>query len=370
MRVESIKEIYLTRGANALVPKPDFSPGPFLRVIESDDRSKEPIDFQKYLDRKNRLVIPEHPQVPERFIEREIDPEKPWSAFGQVMFVREHVVDGRRVKKIAAISIAYPGGVGTRMAGEILGKTLGIEQSEFERWEGVKEGGIIAASKEVPDVVEQLTLMDKFVGNSGSVIAGSHAQVEHEVVQHFFGLQDAREDFLNTVKEDTITILTNPEFTGRSAFDDRYESKGVYLIEGIIEDGVWDGGDPQGKRMPLLDMAVDEPHRLWLEWAGKTAAAMEGDGIIGDAEDTETVSECGGGGKCADFFEKMEGDSFEKGKLEPSYAEVSGISGTIGVSSSRSISISKSIGGDRPEITCSNCKEGKNDEGKCKCVSS
>ena len=273
-----------------------------------------------------------------RFIEKPINPDMPWSSFGQVMFLKEHVLpDGKVVKKVAAVSMAYPGGVGVRMAGEALGSTIGIDPSEFARWGGVKEGSIIAATKEVPDVRDQLSLMDTFIDNSGEVIAKRHAQVDHEVVQHFFGLQQARRDFLHVVKQDAMRILENPEFTGRSALDQRYEGKGIYLIEGIIEDGIWDGGDPSGKRMHLVDMAYDDPHRWWLQWAEDKANGMRGDGIIVDAEDTETVSSCGGtedGTKskgCSAFFEKMEGGViFDHNGIKVSdYAAAAGITGAI-----------------------------------------
>lgn len=374
-------------GANALVLQPEILQRPQLQLVKPATSFPEPIPIQKYLDRRRQLV--EEPMIAkpvdvsarqqimessapdaERFIEREIDPDKPWSAFGQVMFVREHIVDGRSVKKIAAISIAYPGGVGTRMAGEAIARTIGVKESEFEHWKGLKEGELIAASKEVSDVTKQLDLIDSFIDNSGSVIANRHARVEHEVVQHFFDLQDPRRDFLERVKEDAIAILTNPEFTGWSAMNEEYKDKGIYLVEGIVEDGVWDGGDTQGKRVHLKDIPVDEPHSECIQWAGKTIDAMVGDGVLGDAEDTETVTHCGGRNGCSEFFNKMEGDSSLGINLKVSYSEVTGITGAINSSESPKVTF-KSGGGGRVERDyCSNCDSNKNSHGQCKCSKS
>lgn len=307
---------------------------------------------------------------PERYIERPIDSDKPWSAFGQVMFIREHIVDGKVIKKIAAVSIAYPGGVGTRMAGEILGKTLGVEQSEFELWKGVKEGGIIAASKEVPDVMGQFSLMDSFIENSGSVIENRHAQVEHEVVQHFFELQKTRKDFLATVKKHAAAILDNPEFTGRSAIDPEYMNTGIYLIEGIVENGIWEGGDPNGKRTGLVGIAADQSHKDWLQWAEKKISEMKGDGIIVDAEDTETVHACGGGKKgCSEFFAQMEGGVLNNIIYISEYSVISGIAGSIAASEKQQVGISGGgvASGSYERDTCSTCGEYKDKENGCKC---
>lgn len=317
------------------------------------------------------LVEPENSKDQGRFIEKPINPDMPWSSFGQVMFIKEHIrEDGKVIKKVAAVSMAYPGGVGIRMAGEALGNTIGIDPSEFTYWGGIKEGGIIAAGKEVSNVMEQFDLMNAFIENSGFVIADRHSQVEHEVVQHFFGLQSARNGFLEAVKEDARQILENPKFTGRSAFDERYQGKGIYLIEGIIEDGVWDGGDPYGKRMRLVNMAADEPHLKWLQWAEKTAAAMKGDGIIVDAEDTETVHDCGGNDKgCSEFFEKMEGGSTSISNGINKYAIINGIAGSIAASE---YSESYASGGSAPAAgydseNCSTCGKDKYDKEECKC---
>jgi hypothetical protein len=367
-------------GANALKLQPLVEMTPQLRVITE---LPAPIQIDSFLKRKVEPLaeIPNTPEVlarqqiindtaeaePERFIEREIDPDKPWSAFGQVMFIKEHIIDGKSVKKIAAISMAYPGGVGTRMAGEVLSETIGINQSEFVSWKGQSEGGIIAASKEVQNITDQFGLMDDFIQNSGSVIKNRHAQGEHEVVQHFFGLQDTRKEFLDTVKEDAAAILENPNFTSRSAFDERYKDKGIYLIEGIVVDGVWEGGDPQGKRMRLVDMAADDAHLKWLQWAEKTATEMKGDGVIVDAEDTETVTDCGGNKGCSEFFEKMEGSTSEPTIDLNRYSVSTGIAGSIAASAYSKSQIS---GGGAPAYdseNCSSCGKERYKEDGCKC---
>lgn len=369
----------MTNGANALDLLPKVDSRPQLRIVKSTSELPPPISL---VSRRNAALveIPVNPEVqtrqqiikespeaePEKFIERAIDPDKPWSAFGQVMFIKEHVLpDGKIVKKIAAISVAYPGGVGTKMAGEALGKTIGIEQSKFEHWEGEHEGGIIAASKEVPDVMKQFDMMDAFIGNSSTVIKDRHSQAEHEVVQHYFGLDEARVAFLETVKEDAAKILENPNFTERSAFDDRYKDKGIYLIEGIVEDGKWDGGDPYGNRMRLVGMAADEAHLKWLQWAEKTAVGMKGDGIIVDAEDTETVTDCGGNKGCSEFFNKMEGSNGIKNLSE--YSVASGIAGSVAASE---YSESHATGGGPiayDKENCSSCGKNKYEENGCKC---
>lgn len=298
-----------------------------------------------------------------KFVEREIDPDKPWSAFGQIMFVKDH---GNGIKKIAAVSIAYPGGAGTRMATEILSKTSGIEEEGFKSWKGLKEGSIVAASKMVGDVTGELDMMGQFIENSGKVITERHAQSEHEVVQHFFGLQDARRGFMQTVQQDAAAILENPEFTGRSAFDPRYKEKGIYLIEGIIKDGVWYGGDPNGEEQRLVNMAADDPHRRWLEWAEETAVSMKGDGIIVDAEDTETVTDCGGNKGCSQFFDDMEGVKEVSGNKTDTYSEISGISQTLKASQTNNV-VSKSGGGKYDNENCFSCGRERNNYDGCKC---
>lgn len=298
-----------------------------------------------------------------KYVEREIDPDKPWIAFGQIMFIKDH---GNGIKKIAAVSIAYPGGTGTRMATEILAKTSGIGEGEFEGWKGEKEGRIVAASKEVGDVVSELKLIGQFIENSGTVISERHAQAEHEVVQHFFSLQETRQDFLDTVRQDAQEILMNPDFTGRSAFDPWYKNKGIYLIEGIVKDGVWYGGDPKGEQQRLVKMAVDDPHTEWLEWAERTAVNMKGDGIIVDAEDTETVTDCGGNKGCSQFFDEMEGSKPVFTDRTDSYRDISGISQTIKASQIND-RVNKTGGGRYDKETCSACGQYKNEKSECNC---
>lgn len=353
-------------GANALSLKPELTPKPILRIVKQETETTPPIEISDFIKRKNILNAPKEAE-PEKFIEREIDPDKPWSAFGQVMFIREHEVDGKKIKKIAAISIAYPGGVGIRMAREALSKTSGIEESGFERWKGQKEGAIIAVAKEVTNVTSEFNLMDSFVENSGAVISERHAQSEHEVVQHFFGLQQPRKDFLETVKKHAAAILENPKFTGRSAIDPEYMNTGIYLIEGIVEDGIWKGGDPKGEPVRLVGIAADRAHKEWLEWAEKKISNMKGDGILVDAEDTETVTDCGGNKKgCSEFFEKMEG---KKSISLSGYSLVSGIASTIAASDSPIISSRGGVPARYDSESCSSCGKSRFKEDGCKCSS-
>ena len=326
-----------------------------------------------------QFPIAEPKRESERFIERPIDPNKPWSAFGQIMFIKEHEVNGKKIKKIAAISIAYPGGVGTKMALEILATTVGLKKSDFEEWDGAVEGNIIAAGKATSDVMKQLGMMDLFVQNSAQVIKENHAQVDHAVVQHYFNLQEAREGFIDMLREDATAILTNPEFTKWSAVNKKYEGKGIYLVEGIIEDGIWDGGDPKGKRTHLVGIAADEPHKKLLQWVEKNADKMLGDGFIVIAEDTETVQNCGGAGNkcgsskgCSEFFELMEGGLVSKSAIKLSeYSLVSGIAGSIAVSENPLLT-KRAVGGggfvyDRE--SCSTCGKDKFKEEGCRCSS-
>lgn len=380
---EAVRKVYPIEGANALALQPEASTRPFLQLVKPLVPERTPVSLQDYRGKRARnLIVPlgeklsdpalrqqqlEGEPETERFIEREMDPEKPWSAFGQIMFIKEHIVDGKRIKKIAAISIAYPGGVGTKMAGEILQKTIGVDRNDFEE-PGLKEGSLIATAKEVDDVTQNLSLMEDFIENSGLVIQGKHAQADHEIVRHFFKLQDPRRDFIKTVQEDALAILNNPEFTGWSAVNDEYKDKGVYLVEMTVgEDGVLQGGDTQGRKVPLKGVVVDEPHLKWVLYAGDKIYSLKGDGVLGHAESTETVTDCGGRKGCSEFFSKME-SGLNKLK-EGVYSVVSGIMGAISSSSSQlALSFHKSGGGYAPETNyCSTCNVKRNSEGSCNC---
>lgn len=85
----------MTDGANALALKPELAPSP-LKIVNPEIGS--PIQISDFIKRKN-IVHNQKEAETEKFIEREIDPDKPWSAFGQVMFIKEHEIDGKKVKK-------------------------------------------------------------------------------------------------------------------------------------------------------------------------------------------------------------------------------------------------------------------------------
>jgi len=241
-----------------------------------------------------------------RFTETEIAKDKPWSAFGQTLFVKEiQRPDGSIIKKIAAVSMSYPAGVGERMGEEILTRTLLQGQPlVVHEWNGTEEGKLLAVKQ---NSVGGLGILDTFIAVSGDVIQERHGEVDHEFVRDFFRLQEERKGFLPRVKQDALAILNTPFFTGRSAFNPDYQGKGVYVLEMIYENGVLYGATPNGEKRPLSEIAADKPHAAWLAWLEREVG-KSGDMIIGHVDSTETVKGCGGADEkcCAKFFEKMD----------------------------------------------------------------
>lgn len=243
--------------------------------------------------------------------EKECEGGNPWSAFGQLIFVEEHQLkNGKTVKKLAGVSMAYPDGVHADTVETIMRETLSPEASIVYEWEGEKEGKLVAMSKAQPYGLN-LALLDRFVDTSQDVISRSKkVDKNNQYVEDFFALQPTRRAFLSNVKNDVQRILATPTPTMHSAFDPRYKEKGLYVVEMIIdEDGVLKGVTPYGDDIkPLLDIVVDESHRKWITWLTKEAK-KPGRRVIADGEDTETVKQCGGNKGCSAFFEEMEGRS-------------------------------------------------------------
>lgn len=246
-----------------------------------------------------------------------------WSSFGQILLVQElKNAEGKRIKKIAGISLAFPAGVGNRMTEEILTETLDLKDPKVETWDGVEEGKLVAMSKPLPPGDIDLGIIDRLIDTSENVIRRRHPEKENEHVQHFFTMQQGRKDSenLTLVKAKVNEILTTPRFLGKSAFDAMHEGTGVYVVEMIVEDDVLDGADPYGKRTKLSKVAADDPHKKWLNWLENTVVYTYGNQAIGDGEDTETVHGCGGQEDqdadaqrraCSDYFEEMEGNGLK-----------------------------------------------------------
>lgn len=139
------------------------------------------------------------------------------------------------------------------------------------------------------------------------MIGASHTQRDHAHVQAFFDLQPARREFLTELQADVREVLETPEPLHRSAFDEKFKGKGLYRLEmWTNEKGELMGFDTQGKERRLIEIAADAPHLQWLTWLEKEVN-KPGTRVIGHVDDTETVSDCGGGKVCADYFREMEG---------------------------------------------------------------
>ncbi|MBI2033167.1 MAG: hypothetical protein HYT10_01750 [Candidatus Levybacteria bacterium] len=269
--------------------------------------------------RQEQAVLPDIPSVfrdafdepsmdeTGRFLEPERPIELKWSAFGQLWLVKEMTrpLDGKTIHKIAAVSMSYPAGVGHHMVEEILRETLVVNKADVARWDGEKEGKIIAMSKELPDNTIDLSILDRFREVSRHVIARRHPFQEHEYVQHFYAMDRARGENMDAIKARAQKILDTPEFTGMAALTKEQEGAGMFVLELIIEDGVLSGADIYGERKSLDEMAVGIPHKKWIQW-GKEVGRKKGNRIIGDGDSTEKVSDCGGSKTCSEFFNIME----------------------------------------------------------------
>lgn len=275
--------------------------------------------------------------------------EGPWAAFGQQIFVQEHEVDGKIIKKVAAVSIAFPGGSTALMAQEALERGVG-EKMPITAWRGVNEGRkLIAMEKEVD--VHNLSIIDAFIDASEQVILEKHEDPEHEYVQDFLSMQKNRRGALSMVRGDAKRILENTDFLHHTPFNPKYKNKGVYVQEMFMgEDGILMGVAPDGKIRPVTDIAADDPHKRWLFWL-QCAIQKPGNRVIAHGED-DTVQDCGNNRKgCASFFQEME-KGIKTNFLEDTYENVVG--GPILASS------------DKQEKLCDSCGEKKISEHHCK----
>lgn len=391
-RVRFRSERPMTSGANALAIQPEIARRQ-LRLVEKVSPIMEPTQIQDFLKRKLQIITTQespdalarkkalegNPDIG-RFIEQEMDPNRPWSAFVQFIAVKEHVLaDGRIVKKWAGFSESHPRGVGARMERTIFNKVAGFNESDIESWNGVEEGELLAASKPVTDVQQQLHLIDILVDAAEEVITTTHAEVEHPFVRHFLKLQPARKAFLDKAKKDMLAVLLDPNPTGKCALDPEYDGSGVYVLGGIIEDGVWFGPDTQGKLIPIKSVITNEPTLKWISSGEYRINNTKGDLFIMHASSTEDVSPCGGaddGNKkrgCSEIFAQSEGLPTQKSIIErDAFAQTIGIIGSIQASNPESFSshrtgYSGGGGGRYERETCSTCGQYKNEKDECKC---
>lgn len=229
--------------------------------------------------------------------------EMPIESFGQLMFVREHrLEDGRRIKKVAAISLPNP--YGWQTTEEVLAQTLTIDNEAVERWDGVQQGKIIAMGKSVENVFSQFHLMDRFIELTGEASIGSEKGREH--IQEIQEKQQRRRDFLLRVKMDAAELLNTPYLTQWSAWNEDYRGTGVCLIEGYVDEhGYWIARNAKGLPDRVVNVATDDPHRNWLIWGEGQLGGQMGDFVLGDGENTETVKSCRGSKGCSEYFEEM-----------------------------------------------------------------
>lgn len=385
------RPVKMTEGVNALALQPEIIPKPQLRIVKLGAEVRAPTKIEDFLKKgqisigfpqqadalSRQQIIGGTPEAElERFIESEMDEEKPWSAFGQLIFTKEHTLpSGEKIKKWIGFSISYPGGVGERMTQEILRKTLDVKDSDFDDWDGAEEGKIIATHKPVPDVMQELDLMDRFVDISEQVIRGSHAQVDHKIVQHFMDLQPARRGFLEEVKKDAAAMLMNPEFEGKSVLQEKYFGKGYYLMGGAMkmQDGKWCGPNLKGELVPVLDVVTNEHHFNSVTWIENKIKKTIGDSVTGDGDSTEDVHFCGGAKDnykrgCSEIFQTMERGIRAENEITTSeYSSIRGIAASIAASETSRVTSGGGVAGRYDSETCSTCGKDKFIEGGCKC---
>lgn len=378
----------ITNGANALalqleVSKPQLRlvKEPFIEPTQIQDflkRTRARVNTQEAPDAVARQeVLQGNPEV-ERFIESELDEKKPWSAFAQVILTKEHKnPQTNEITKIwVGFSVALAGGVGEVMSQEMLRDAAGLQDSDFESWDGAVEGKIVAAHKPVSNVIQELDVIDRLIDSSERVIRTNHANIDHKVVQHYLNLQLARKDAAKMVKEDASEMLNDPDFKGRSAYQDKYNETGVYVIGGVIKGGIWYGPDVEGGLVPIEDVVTDKPHLQWIQWGGQKINGTKGDSITVDADATETVQYCGGADDCnkrgcSEIFAQREGYNFGNNGIKVSkYLVASGVIGTISASETSRVASGGEVAAGRYDSeNCSSCGKDKYKEDGCKCSS-
>lgn len=249
------------------------------------------------------ITMPEHHTEEER--------RTNYGSFGQELFVRTHHTKSGVVRKIAGISLPYPLEVKREDIIDIMKLATSCGEVEVKGWDGVQKGKIESFAVDRENGLNPSHEIKRFVSASRVILGdrfGKTPEVRTEDMNKYFNLLDTIWDFSDEVAADCDNILNNPECTYWSAFNERYFQKGIILIEGISENGVVKGMPPfSGNPVPIIDIAIDKPHQEWLEngYIAEVDSA-QGDKIIADCEDTETVRDCRGLRGCSEFFDIME----------------------------------------------------------------
>ena len=150
------------------------------------------------------------------------------------------------------------------------------------------------------------SMIKRFVQAAGTTVA-EKIDESNEYLQEFSAMQQNRLNAIDMFKDDMRMLAENPEFTGHSPFNPRYKGVGGFVQEMYMdEDGILMGTAPDGRVLPVVGIAGDEPHRQWLVWF-QAKVRLEGRRVVGDAED-DTIKSCGNNKEgCAKFFKLMEG---------------------------------------------------------------
>lgn len=232
-----------------------------------------------------------------------------YGSFGQEVLVRTHHTELGVVRKTAGISLPYPAEVTRKDVIDIMKFATSAGEVGVKGWDGVQKGKIESFSVD-RQRLNPTHEIKKFVAASRIILGERYGQTPEERtadMNKYFQLLDTIWDFSDEVGVDAANILNNPENTGWQAFNEKYFQKGIILIEGRQVNGVVLGNPPfGGKPTPLIDVAIDEPHRLWLKdgYIAEMDSTIE-DKIIANCEDTETVKDCRGSRGCSEFFDIM-----------------------------------------------------------------
>lgn len=255
------------------------------------------------------IPISEIATMPEHKVEAEHQTN--YGSFGQELFVRTHHTEGGIIRKIAGVSLPYPLEVRREDVIDIMKLATSAEDVEVKGWDGVKKGRIESFAVDRDDGLDPAFEIKRFVWASKTILEdryGKTADERSEDMNKYFDLLKTIWHFSDEVARDVNNILNNPDNTGWYAFNERYFQKGIILIEGRQANGVVLGNPPfGGEPRPIIEIAIDQPHKLWLKdgYIAEVDSA-EGDKIIANCEDTETVRDCRGSRGCSEFFDIME----------------------------------------------------------------
>ncbi len=232
-----------------------------------------------------------------------------YGSFGQEMLVRTHHTELGVVRKTAGISLPYPAEVRREDVIDIMKFATSAEDLDVKGWNGVQKGRIESFSVD-RQRINPTHEIKRFVAATRIILGERYGQTPEERTEDmnkYFQLLDTIWDFSDEVAVDAANILDNPGNTGWQAYNEKYFQKGIILIEGRQVNGVVFGNPPfGGEPTPILDVAIDEPHRLWLKdgYIAEMDSTIE-DKIIANCEDTETVKDCRGSRGCSEFFDIM-----------------------------------------------------------------